>query len=201
MHVVQVGVGWIEVVTGPMFSGKSEELIRRVKRALIARQKLQVFKPRIDNRYHDTRVVSHSQQSFEAEVVSDSAELVSKLGAATKVVGIDEVQFFDAGIVQVAERLAANGLRVICAGLDQDFAGKPFEPVPALMSVAEYVTKTLAICAICGAPAGRTQRIASGGGGDSSSARVLVGATESYEPRCRGCHSPRAVHKTENLLF
>lgn len=186
MHVVHGETGWIEVVCGPMFSGKSEELIRRLKRAVIARQAVQIFKPKIDDRYHETRIVSHSAHSIEAAAVSSSAELERAVLPETKVVGIDEVQFFDHAIVQVVERLADRGIRVIVAGLDQDYTGKPFEPVPQLLCVAEYVTKSLAICSRCGAPAGRSQRLV------ASSDRVVVGATDAYEPRCRRCHSPRA---------
>lgn len=186
MHVVHGDVGWVEVVCGPMFSGKSEELIRRLKRAMIARQPLQIFKPKIDDRYHETRIVSHSDHYIDAVAVQSSAELERAVLPETKVVGIDEVQFFDPGIVQVVERLADRGMRVIVAGLDQDYTGKPFEPVPQLLCIAEYVTKSLAICSRCGAPAGRSQRLV------ASSDRVVVGATDAYEPRCRRCHSPRA---------
>jgi thymidine kinase len=186
MHVVHGETGWVEVVCGPMFSGKSEELIRRLKRAMIARQPLQIFKPKIDDRYHETRIVSHSDHWIDALAVQTSAELEQKVLPETKVVGIDEVQFFDPGIVQVVERLADRGVRVIVAGLDQDYAGKPFEPVPQLLCIAEYVTKSLAICSRCGAPAGRSQRLV------ASHDRVVVGATDAYEPRCRRCHSPRA---------
>jgi thymidine kinase len=186
MHVVHGETGWVEVVCGPMFSGKSEELIRRLKRAKIARQALQIFKPKIDDRYHETRIVSHSEHWIEATAVPGSSELERAVLPETRVVGIDEVQFFDPGIVQVVERLAARGMRVIVAGLDQDYTGKPFEPVPALLCIAEYVTKTLAICSRCGAPAGRSQRLI------ASTDQVVVGATDAYEPRCRKCHSPRA---------
>ncbi|UJR78770.1 thymidine kinase [Sandaracinus amylolyticus] len=194
MHVMHGEIGWIELICGPMFSGKSEELIRRLKRAAIARQPLQIFKPRIDDRYHETRIVSHSDHSIEAVAVSSSDEIARAVHSETRVVGIDEVQFFDAGIVQVAERLADAGMRVVCAGLDQDYTGKPFEPVPALLCIAEYVTKTLAICSRCGQPAGRSQRMISSGD------RVLVGAKDAYEPRCRRCHSPRAEPSTERLF-
>lgn len=194
MHVMHGEVGWIELICGPMFSGKSEELIRRLKRAAIARQPLQIFKPRIDDRYHETRIVSHSDHSIEAQAVETSEEIARAVQSETRVVGIDEVQFFDPGVVQVVERLADAGVRVICAGLDQDYTGKPFEPVPALLCVAEYVTKTLAICSRCGQPAGRSQRIASAGD------RVLVGAADAYEPRCRRCHSPRAEPSTRSMF-
>lgn len=194
MHVFHGSVGWVEVVCGPMFSGKSEELIRRVRRAQIARQPLQVFKPRIDDRYHATRVVSHSQLSIEADVVTDSAEIARRILPETRVLGIDEAQFFDAGIVDLVERLANQGMRVILAGLDQDFRGEPFEPMPRLLALAEYVTKTLAICSRCGAPAGRSQRLSVQG------EQVLVGAADSYEARCRGCHVPRSLPQTDMLF-
>jgi thymidine kinase len=194
MHVMHAEVGWIEVICGPMFSGKSEELIRRLRRAQIARQPLQVFKPAIDDRYHVTKIVSHSAASIEALPVPSSDELARQVRSDTRVVGIDEAQFFDPGVVEVAERLATKGIRVVVAGLDQDYTGKPFEPMPQLMAVAEYVTKTLAICMRCGAPAGRSQRLVPSGG------RVLVGAVEAYEARCRACHSPRAEATTRDLF-
>lgn len=194
MHVMHGEMGWIELICGPMFSGKSEELIRRLKRAQIARQPLQVFKPRIDDRYHASRIVSHSDMALDASAVGSSAEIARQIEPGTRVVGIDEVQFFDAGIVEVTERLANAGMRVILAGLDQDYTGKPFEPVPQLMCVAEYVTKTLAICTRCGHPAGRSQRMVATGD------RVLVGAADAYEPRCRRCHSPRAEGATGDLF-
>jgi len=194
VHITHGEIGWIEVISGPMFSGKSEELIRRVRRAQIARQPLQVFKPRIDDRYDATRIVSHSQLAIDAVVASSSAEIARAVLPETRVVGIDEVQFFDAAIVEVCERLAAAGARVIVAGLDQDYTGKPFEPMPALLSVAEYVTKALAICARCGAPAGRSQRLVATG------AQVVVGAAESYEARCRRCHVPRVEVQTGELF-
>jgi thymidine kinase len=194
MHVMHGEIGWIELICGPMFSGKSEELIRRLKRAAIARQPLQIFKPKIDDRYHETKIVSHSEHSIEAVAVGSSAELARAVHAETRVVGIDEVQFFDAGIVEVIERLADSGVRVVCAGLDQDYTGKPFDPMPTLLCVAEYVTKTLAICSRCGQPAGRSQRMIAGAD------RVLVGATDAYEPRCRRCHSPRAEPSTRSMF-
>lgn len=194
MHITHGETGWIEVVCGPMFSGKSEELIRRVRRAHIARQPLQVFKPKIDDRYHATRIASHSSQTFEAELASTSAEIALRVREGTRVVGIDEVQFFDEGVVDLCERLANNGVRVIVAGLDQDYMGQPFGPMPRLLSVAEYVTKELAICTRCGAPAGRSQRMVGG------SNQVAVGAAESYEARCRKCHVPR-IEATTGELF
>jgi len=194
MHVVHGETGWIEVICGPMFSGKSEELIRRLRRAKIARQSLVAFKPRVDDRYDRERIVSHSAVSIEAQVVSTSAEVAAGVSSDIRVVGIDEVQFFDAGIVEIAERLANRGARVILAGLDQDYMGKPFEPMPQLLAVAEYITKTLAICVRCGAPAGRSQRLT--GTGD----RVEVGAADKYEARCRRCHVPRAEPTTGELF-
>lgn len=174
----------LEVICGPMFSGKSEELIRRLRRARIARQRVQIFKPALDNRYAEDRIVSHSEQSLDACVVRSSDELVSKLDDRVEVVGIDEVQFFDSRIVEVCERLANMGKRVIVAGLDLDYRGEPFEPVPQLMAKAEYVTKTLAVCARCGAPASRTQRLV------ASEERIVVGAQDAYEARCRRCFEP-----------
>lgn len=194
MHVMHSEVGWVEVICGPMFSGKSEELIRRLRRAQIARQPLQVFKPAIDDRYHQTRIVSHSAATIEALPVADSSELARNVHRDTRVVGVDEAQFFDVGLVDVAERLAQRGVRVVLAGLDQDYMGQPFEPMPRLMAVAEYVIKTLAICMRCGAPAGRSQRLVPAEG------QVLLGATEAYEARCRRCHSPRAEATTRELF-
>ena len=194
MHVMHAEIGWIEVICGPMFSGKSEELIRRLKRAAIARQPLQIFKPKIDDRYHETKIVSHSDHSIEAIAVGGSAEVARLVEPHTRVIGIDEVQFFDPDIVSVIERLADRGMRVVVAGLDQDYAGRPFEPMPQLLALAEYVTKTLAICSRCGAPAGRSQRMV------QAESRVLVGAADAYEPRCRRCHSPHAEPRTGTLF-
>lgn len=174
----------LEVICGPMFSGKSEELIRRLRRARIARQRVQVFKPRIDDRYAADRIVSHSEQSLEALVVRDVEDIRKRLDDRTEVVGIDEVQFFDRTIIDFCERLANMGRRVIVAGLDLDYRGVPFEPVPQLMAVAEFVTKTLAVCHRCGAPASRTQRLV------ASEERIVVGALDAYEARCRRCFEP-----------
>jgi len=181
-HVPAPGSGWIEVVCGSMFSGKTEELIRRLRRATIARQKVQVFKPRIDDRYHFGDVVAHDGESFPGVPVDAPAEILGLVAVDTAVVGIDEVQFFDPSIVGVVEQLAARGVRVVCAGLDQDYAGQPFEPVPQLMAVAEVVTKVLAVCTVCGAPANRTQRLVDATG------RIAVGGAHEYEARCRRCH-------------
>lgn len=176
--------GSIEVICGPMFSGKSEELIRRLRRAQIGRQRVQIFKPEIDKRYSEDQIVSHSEQTLSAIVVKNSKEIVAALGDRVEVVGIDEVQFFDPSIVAVCEKIANLGKRVIVAGLDLDYRGVPFEPVPQLMAVAEYVTKTLAVCMRCGAPASRTQRLVSG------EERIVVGANGEYEARCRHCFEP-----------
>jgi thymidine kinase len=177
--------GWIEVITGSMFSGKSEELIRRLRRAQIARQHVQIFKPRIDDRFSETHITSHSEMRIASENVSSSAELLSRVRPDTEVVGIDEGQFFDAELPAVCNTLADGGKRVIVAGLDQDYLGKPFEPMPQLLAIAEYITKTLAICVVCGRPANHTQRLV------ASSERVLVGASGTYEARCRVCFDPR----------
>jgi thymidine kinase len=183
--------GCIEVVCGSMFSGKTEELLRRVKRARFAKQTVLLFKPRIDNRYDDVRVVSHEGLKAEATAVAGSAELyacVEQVGLATaQVVGIDEAQFFDEGVVAVAEKLANAGIRVICAGLDQDFRGQPFGPMAALMSIAEYVSKLHAVCTRCGAAACRSQRLVGMEG------QLFVGGAADYEPRCRRCFVPGVV--------
>lgn len=176
-------LGCIEVVCGSMFSGKTEELLRRVKRARLARHRVVLFKPRIDNRYDDVKVVSHEGIKAEATAIASPAEIFSfvNLESAPEVVGIDEAQFFDDAIVDAAETLANAGVRVICAGLDQDYRGKPFGPMPALMSVAEYVTKLQAVCSRCGAAACRSQRLIGMEG------QLFVGGASDYEPRCRRC--------------
>lgn len=174
-------IGWIEVVAGCMFSGKTEELIRRLRRAQIARQKVIIFKPKIDNRYSTNQIVSHNTQALESIVIEKAAEILTLVKDA-QVVGIDEAQFFDMSVVGICEKLANEGRRVIVAGLDQDYRGVPFEPMPQLLSVAEYITKTLAICVVCGNPADRTQRKI------ANADRVVVGAADSYEARCRKCH-------------
>ena len=173
--------GWLEVVTGSMFSGKSEELIRRLRRAQIARQKVQIFKPAVDNRFEEGHITSHSAMRIPSDNVTSSRELLGLVDPDTEVVGIDEGQFFDAELPAVCSTLADRGIRVIVAGLDQDYLGKPFEPMPQLLAIAEYITKTLAICMVCGGPANHTQRLV------SSRERVLVGAGDSYEARCRQC--------------
>ena len=176
--------GWIEVIVGSMYSGKTEELIRRLRRAQIARQRVQLFKPRIDDRYATDEIVSHSDMKMPSMVVASSKEILERVDDRTEVVGIDEGQFFDPGVVQVVNTLADRGLRVIVAGLDQDFTGRPFEPMPQILAVAEYVDKTLAICMQCGAPANRTQRLT------GSTDRVVVGGAQDYEARCRRCFQP-----------
>jgi thymidine kinase len=183
LHSMPQNTGWIEVVAGCMFSGKTEELIRRLRRAQIARQKVLIFKPKIDNRYSVNQIVSHSEQSLISTVIDDACEILP-LAKEAQVVGIDEGQFFGPNLVEICEQLANSGKRVIVAGLDQDYRGKPFEPMPQLMAVAEYVTKTLAICMVCGNPADRTQRTT------DSSERVVVGAKGAYEARCRHCYEP-----------
>lgn len=187
------GGGWIEVIAGSMFSGKSEELIRRLRRAQIARQKVQVFKPEIDTRYSKEEVVSHNDQRIPSERIIRAADVLERLRPGTQVVGIDEAQFLDMDLVAVCQRLADSGIRVIVAGLDQDYRGLPFEPVPQLLAVAEYITKTRAICVRCGQPALRSQRIT------PSTERVVVGAGDAYEPRCRACYS--APEGEEAALF
>ena len=185
--------GWIEVIAGSMFSGKSEELIRRLRRAKIARQKVQVFKPRIDTRYSHDHIVSHSEMRHESSTVETSEELLSKVERGTEVVGIDEGQFFDKGLVDVANELAHRGLRVIIAGLDQDYTGRPFEPMPQLLAIAEFITKTHAICVRCGQTANYSQRTVDVEG------RVVVGAADAYEARCRRCFVPHADAPTSHI--
>jgi thymidine kinase len=180
--------GWIEVVCGSMFSGKTEELIRRVRRARIAGQKVQVFKPAIDARYHEMVVASHDGLRFDAIPVSSAREILDKLQPDAHVVAVDEVQFFDREVAEVLNALAERGLRVIAAGLDQDFRGEPFGPMPILMAQAEEVTKLNAICVVCGNPASRTQRLIDGQPARWEDPVVLVGGLQSYEARCRACH-------------
>jgi thymidine kinase len=172
--------GSIEVVCGPMFSGKTEELIRRVKRAQIAKQRVQIFKPAIDIRYDKEDVVSHSSQAIKSEPVENSVDILIRLKDATRVVAIDEIQFFDDNIITVVTKLAARGCRVICAGLDLDYRAQPFGPMPTLLALADDVVKIHSICTICGAPATRSQRLT------TSKERVLLGETDAYEARCRG---------------
>lgn len=174
--------GQIEVITGSMFSGKTEELIRRVLRAVLARQKVQAFKPVIDDRYDKTRIMSHGSLSIEATPIPNARAVLELVKSDTKVVALDEAQFFDEGIVPSVSRLADQGHRVLVAGLDQDYQGKPFGPMPDLMAIAEEVTKVRAVCVVCGQEASRTQRIV------KDSAQVRVGGSDAYEARCRACH-------------
>jgi thymidine kinase len=176
--------GCIEVICGSMFSGKSEELIRRLRRAQIARQKVQVFKPVVDDRYSHEHIVSHNDQRIPSESVRAAREILGRTDPDTQVVGIDEAQFLGMDLVAVCECLADEGKRVIVAGLDQDFRGRPFEPIPQLLAVAEYITKTMAVCMVCGSPANKSQRLV------NSDERVVVGAEGAYEPRCRSCFRP-----------
>lgn len=176
--------GWVEVICGCMFSGKTEELIRRMTRAQIARQKLQVFKPAVDTRYGEKVVASHNSNAIQSLPVENSHEILAHLDDSTRVVGIDEAQFFDRGLLDVVERLAKRGIRVVVAGLDMDYLGRPFGPMPELLAIAEQVTKLSAICVVCGAPATRSQRVV------GSEETVLLGAHDSYEARCRAHHHP-----------
>lgn len=184
MDVLRSRPGWLEVIAGSMFSGKSEELIRRLRRAQIARQRVQIFKPEIDGRFSEQHIVSHSEMRIEAELVDNAEEILNKLDHRTEVLGVDEGQFFDLRLVDVCRQLANMGKRVIVAGLDQDYLGNPFEPMPQLLAIAEYITKTLAICVRCGNPANHTQRLV------ASTDRVVVGGAEAYEARCRRCFEP-----------
>lgn len=182
MHLLPRDTGWIEVVCGPMFSGKTEELIRRLKRALIARQSVQAFKPAIDDRYDVHDIASHAGRRLEASAVRSVDDIRGQLRDDVEVVGIDEAQFFDASLVELCSSLAVRGVRVVVAGLDQDYLGRPFGPMPALLVEAEYVTKSLAICILCGNPAHRSHRTVI-----ASEAQVQVGAAEAYQPLCRTC--------------
>jgi thymidine kinase len=180
--------GWIEVVCGSMFAGKTEELIRRIHRLQYAKQNILVFKPEIDNRYSDEMVVSHNGQSINSIVINQARDILKHVSSDTQVVAIDEVQFLDEGVIGIADYLADEGIRVICAGLDKDFRSEPFGIMPQLITKAEFVTKLTAICMCCGAPATRTQRLVNGLPASYHDPIVLVGASESYEPRCRHCH-------------
>ncbi len=189
MDIVKGNMGWIEVIVGPMFSGKSEELIRRLRRAEIGRQRVQIFKPLIDQRYAKNEIVSHSGLEIRSENVRTAAEVLGKVEARTEVVGIDEAQFLGEELVEVCTKLADMGKRVIVTGLDTDFLGRPFEPMPRLLAVAEEITKLLAICMRCGNPAVHTQRLV------ASEDLIVVGATGMYEARCRRCFEPQLTHE------
>jgi thymidine kinase len=184
MNFAKGSLGWIEVVCGPMFSGKSEELIRRLRRAEIARQRVQIFKPGIDERYSEDHIVSHSALKIRSTGVKDAAELERRLDIRTEVIGIDEAQFLGEGMVDLVIRLADMGKRIIIAGLDTDYLGRPFHPMPELLAVADEITKTLAICMQCGNPAKHTQRLV------ASEELIVVGAAGMYEARCRRCFEP-----------
>ena len=180
--------GWIETITGSMCSGKSEELIRRLRRGIYAKQKVVVFKPAIDDRYHKEKVVSHNGNEIEAINISTAQEILNHMLEEVNVIGIDEVQFFEDDIVNIVEKLAENGHRVIVAGLDMDFRGEPFKPMPKLLAVSEHITKLQAVCSVCGSPSSRTQRLINGEPAKVDDPIILVGANESYEPRCRAHH-------------
>lgn len=194
MDIVTGHVGWIEVICGPMFSGKSEELIRRLRRAKIARKRVQVFKPVLDDRYSIDEIVSHGDQRMKSTVVASAKEILGQMDWRTQVVGIDESNFFGAELVDVAGQLADTGKQVLIAGLDTDYLGRPFSPMPELLCLAESITKTLAICMRCGNPAKHTQRLV------DSDDLIVVGASGMYEARCRRCFEP-GVPKQEVMEF
>jgi thymidine kinase len=194
MEIVTGHLGWIEVVCGPMFSGKSEELIRRLRRARIARRRVQVFKPTIDDRYSVDEIVSHGDQRMKSEAVGSAEEIASKVDPRSQVIGVDESNFFGPSLADVASHLADEGKQVIIAGLDTDYLGRPFSPMPELLCLAESITKMLAICMRCGNPAKHTQRLV------ESTDLIVVGAAGMYEARCRRCFEP-GVPKQEVLEF
>ncbi len=193
MNIVKGNMGWIEVICGPMFSGKSEELIRLLKRAEIARQRVQIFKPALDNRYGEDEIVSHSDLRIKSQVVKSAGDILARVEARTEVIGVDEANFLGPGLVLVANRLADLGKRVIIAGLDTDYLGRPFEPIPTLLAMAEQITKTLAICVRCGNPAKFTQRLI------ASDELIVVGASGMYESRCRRCFEPGVPKEAQQL--
>jgi thymidine kinase len=194
MDFVTGNLGWIEVICGPMFSGKSEELMRRLRRAMIARKRVQVFKPILDDRYSKDEIVSHTDIRMKSEAMKDVSEVLGRLDWRTQVVGIDEANFFGQGLVEIVSQLADSGKQVIMAGLDTDYMGRPFPPLPDLLTLAESITKTLAICMRCGNPAKHTQRLV------ESNDLIVVGAAGMYEARCRRCFEP-GVPKQEYLDF
>src|SRR5215469_4905410 len=194
MEIVTGNLGWIEVICGPMFSGKSEELIRRLRRAMIARKRVQVFKPVIDTRYSEDEIVSHGDLRMKSEVVSSGADILDRIDWRSEVIGVDEANFMGPALVDAAQRLADSGKQVIIAGLDTDYLGRPFTPIPDLLALAETITKTLAICMRCGNPAKHTQRLR---GSDSL---IEVGAAGAYEARCRRCFEP-GIPKQEEMEF
>ena len=194
MDILNGNVGWIEVICGPMFSGKSEELIRRLRRAMIARKRVQVFKPSIDDRYSMDEIVSHGDLRMKSEVVGAGEEILNRLDWRSEVIGMDEANFMGPGLVEIAGRLADSGKQVIVAGLDTDYLGRPFAPIPDLLCLAESITKTLAICVRCGNPAKHTQRLR------GSEDLIVVGASDMYEARCRRCFEP-GIPRQEELEF
>ena len=194
MEIVTGNLGWIEVICGPMFSGKSEELIRRLRRSMIARKRVQVFKPTIDTRYSADEIVSHGDLRMKSEVVGSGAEIMDRIDWRSEVIGVDEANFMGPALVDTAQRLADSGKQVIIAGLDTDYLGRPFAPVPDLLALAETITKTLAICMRCGNPAKHTQRLR------GSDDLIVVGAAGMYEARCRRCFEP-GIPKQEELDF
>jgi thymidine kinase len=194
LDILNFDTGWIEAICGPMFSGKSEELIRRLRRATIARKRVQVFKPSLDTRYSECEIVTHADVRMQSEPVASAPEILLKIDGYSEVIGIDESHFFGPELVSVAEELAGDGKRVIIAGLDTDYMGRPFPPMPDLLALAESITKTLAICMRCGNPAKNSQRLVDSG------ELILVGSTGSYEARCRRCFEP-GVPKQEVMQF
>jgi thymidine kinase len=191
MEIITGNIGWIEVICGPMFSGKSEELIRRLRRAMIARKRVEVFKPAIDIRYSNDEIVSHGDLRMKSQVVSSALEIVDRIDWRSEVVGVDEANFMGPELVDVAERLADGGKQVIIAGLDTDYMGRPFVPVPDLLAHAEFITKTLAICVRCGNPAKHTQRLR------GSEDLIVVAGSDMYEARCRRCFEPGIPKQVE----
>ena len=194
MDIITGNVGWIEVICGPMFSGKSEELIRRLRRAMIARKRVEVFKPAIDDRYSRDEIVSHGDSRMTSVVVKDAEEIMSHIDWRSEVIGVDEANFMGPGLIEVSQRLADSGKQVIIAGLDTDYMGRPFAPIPELLALAESITKTLAICMRCGNPAKHTQRLR------GSDDLIVVGAADMYEARCRRCFEP-GIPKQRELDF
>jgi thymidine kinase len=194
MNFAKGSLGWIEVICGPMFSGKSEELIRRLRRAEIARQRVQIFKPGIDQRYSEDHIVSHSELKIRSDSVRDAAELEARLDRRVEVIGIDEAQFLGEGLIDTVVRLADIGKRILIAGLDTDYLGRPFHPMPELLAVADEITKTLAICMQCGNPAKHTQRLV------ASEDLIVVGAEGMYEARCRRCFEPNLANLKVNAV-
>ena len=194
MDIITGNVGWIEVICGPMFSGKSEELIRRLRRAMIARKRVAVFKPKIDDRYSAEEIVSHGDLRMESQVISDAGEMLERIDWRAEVVGVDEANFMGPSLVEVAGRLADSGKQVIISGLDTDYLGRPFAPIPDLLAQAESITKTLAVCVRCGNPAKHTQRLR------GSDDLIVVGANEMYEARCRRCFEP-GIPKQREIDF